>query len=414
MRNPAALLAAAEFDPAISVDGLVPGGVVHPESGEEVAALLAMCDQHKFTATPVGGGTKLALGNVPPKMDVAVSTLGLGGVRAYEPTDLVCSLGAGARFGDVQAVLAEHGQTIPLDAPDDATIGGLVATAIAGPRRLGSGSLRDLLIGIEVAHPSGTVTHGGGMVVKNVSGFDMPRVYHGSLGTLGIIVSANFKVLPLPQRETTVVGTHQRLDEALAAARRIRQSRIMPLALEVSRFGDGWSTAVRIGGHEATLDGAVLEVQRLLGHDPQLIEGLESSAWWRGYISATDLRLEHDAALIRLSVRPKDVDTMAEGAVGALSQLGIASPVVAISPGLGQVIIRLEPEPADARDRFLTARDVLSALADHAVVLAAPPAWKRGIDVWGPAPATLPVMKALKEQFDPGGVLNAGRFVGFI
>ncbi|MGI9254160.1 MAG: FAD-binding oxidoreductase, partial [Thermomicrobiales bacterium] len=167
-RDAATLLASAEFDVAVSIDGLVPGGIVRPESAEELAGVLAVCQQHRFSAAPLGGGTKLSLGNVPPKVDVAISTLGTAGVLAYEPTDLVCSLGAGTRFGEVQAILAEHGQTLPIDAPggDDATIGGLVATALTGPRRLGSGSLRDLLIGICVAHPSGTVTHAGGMVVK--------------------------------------------------------------------------------------------------------------------------------------------------------------------------------------------------------------------------------------------------------
>jgi glycolate oxidase FAD binding subunit len=118
--------------------------------------------------------------------------------------------------------------------------------------------------------------------------------------------------------------------------------------------------------------------------------------------------------LLRLTTRPRDVDTLAEGTTGALGHLGIPSPAVTVSPGLGQVLVTIAPDGDDARKRFLAARDVLSALADHCVVLAAPPEWKRGIDIWGPAPETLPVMQSLKEQFDPGRVLNAGRFVGFI
>jgi glycolate oxidase FAD binding subunit len=415
-RDAAALLASADFDPAVAVDGLVPGGVVVPESAGEMAEVLALCRQHSFSAAPIGGGTKLALGNIPDKLDVAVSTRALGGILAYEPTDLVCSVGAGALFGDVQAVLAEHGQTLPIDAPggDEATIGGLVASALSGPRRLGNGSLRDLLIGISVAHPSGTVTHAGGMVVKNVSGYDLPRVYHGSLGTLGVIVSANFKVLPLPQRESTVLGAFDTLHEALQAASRIRQTSLHPLALDVMRSGQGWGIAVRLAGRASAIDGMVRDIGNLTGVQTWSVDGAESSAWWRDYTARTDLRQPPGTALLRLTTRPRDAATLAEGVISALAQMEISTPVVAVSPGLGQILVQLELQAGNAREHFLAAREVLMALADHCVVLAAPPEWKRGIDVWGQTPQTLAVMQPLKDQFDPGRVLNAGRFAGFI
>ncbi len=184
-----------------AIDGVTVGETVVPQSAEEIAAILADASQLEKAVIPVGGGTSLALGNPPRAADFALSTRALSGVIDYEPTDLVLSVGAGARFGDVQAVLGEHGQRLPLDPAggDDATIGGLIATARWGPLRHSAGTLRDLLIGISVAHPSGTVTKAGGMVVKNVTGYDMPRLYHGSLGTLGVITSANFKVLPRPR-----------------------------------------------------------------------------------------------------------------------------------------------------------------------------------------------------------------------
>ncbi|MBA3414336.1 MAG: FAD-binding oxidoreductase, partial [Chloroflexia bacterium] len=273
--DPAKLLAAAPFV-EVAVDGLVPGGMVEPESADEVAAVLAEGARRKFACAPIGGGTKLALGNPLERLDVALSTRRLGGVIDYVPTDLVLSVGAGAKVGDVQAILAEHGQGLPIDAPADATIGGLIATALAGPRRLGYGTLRDLLIGIAVAHPGGTVTHAGGMVVKNVSGFDLPRVYHGSLGTLGVIVSANFKVLPLPRHETTILAAYDSLAEALAAAGRVRGSRLRPTALEVTNSGGGWGIAVRLEGRPDTLSPAADETRRLTGGDAWTLEGGES------------------------------------------------------------------------------------------------------------------------------------------
>lgn len=410
----AALLADAPFDGSIAVDGLVPGGVVAPSSGAEVAAVLEEAGRRGLGVVPVGSGTKLALGNIPDRVDVALSTRGLGGVIAYEPTDLVLSAGAGAKLADVQAVLAEHGQALPIDPPDagEATIGGLVATAIAGPRRLGSGTLRDLLIGIAVAHPSGTLTRAGGMVVKNVTGFDLPRVYLGSLGTLGVIVSANFKVLPAPRRDITLLASLGTLADALAAAGRVRSGRVRPAALEVMRTPDGWGVAVRLDARAETAETLAAEAAASLAADRWTLEGPESAAWWADYVQALSLRIDRDEALLRLAVRPREIDALADSLVSALAQLGVAPTTIAISAGLGTIHLRFAASDGDGREPFLAVRDVAAALADHAVVLAAPPEWKRGIDVWGKPPDTLPVMATLRDQFDPERVLNPGRFIG--
>ncbi|HEX2280777.1 MAG TPA: FAD-binding protein, partial [Thermomicrobiales bacterium] len=143
----------------ISIDGVLASEVVVPGDAEETAAVLAEAAALGRAVSPVGGGTALNLGNPPERVDCVLSTQRLAGIINYEPTDLVISVGAGARFGDVQAVLAEHGQRLPLDPPggSDATIGGLIATGRWGPLRYSAGTLRDLLIGIAVAHPSGTV-----------------------------------------------------------------------------------------------------------------------------------------------------------------------------------------------------------------------------------------------------------------
>ncbi|MEA2598117.1 MAG: glycolate oxidase binding subunit, partial [Thermomicrobiales bacterium] len=218
-----------------TVDGYTPIRIVEPERPSDVAEVLADAAAEGLAVTPIGGGTSLGLGNVPERLDIGLSTNRLRGIIDYEPADLTLSVAAGSPFADVQAVLAEHGQTLPIEVPhpDRATIGGLIATALAGPRRYGAGTLRDLLIGVSAAHPSGTVTKAGGMVVKNVTGFDLMRLYLGSLGTLGVLVSANFKVLPLPRFEATLLVTYSALAPALDAANRIRVGRVQPVSLEV-------------------------------------------------------------------------------------------------------------------------------------------------------------------------------------
>jgi len=404
--------------PGPTIDGVRPASVVTPASAAEVAEVLASAAADGLVVAPVGGGSALALGNVPERVDIALSTAGLAGIIAYEPTDLTLSVGAGARFAGVQAVLAEHGQGLPLDVahPDAATIGGLIATALAGPRRFGSGTLRDLLIGISVAHSSGTVTKAGGFVVKNVTGFDLPRVYHGSLGTLGVILSANFKILPLPRADATLVARFDTLDTALDAASRIQTSRVRPVALEIARAGAGWLVALRLVGREPAVAALLTEASAIVQAPSETFDGSESSRWWQSYVDdqAVEVRSPNEA-LARLAVRPRAAAETARELVRLLDAAGdVADYDLAISPGLGLLTARVRlPDGADGGRLAIWQARWLD-LADHVTILATPPGWKADLDVWGRPPATLDVMRALKAQFDPGRVLNRGRFAGRI
>ena len=402
---------------APAIDGLAAGRVLHPGSAAQVADALADAVSQGLAVAPLGGGTALALGNVPDRLDLALSTAALGDVIAYEPGDLVLSVGAGARLADVQALLAEHGQELPFEAPrgDRATIGGLVATAIAGPRRLANGTLRDLLIGIAVAHPSGTVTRAGGMVVKNVTGFDLPRLYHGSLGTLGVIVSANFKVVPAPRHEATVLAVTPDLAAALAAAKSVGGLASRSGALEVMLDGEGWTVAARFFGRPGTVDSAVAAAKGVLGEGTRRLEGAASTAWWRRYVDGQAIEVGPDEVMVRAAVRPRDSGSLAEAILGVIGEHGVTSRAVSVSPGLGTVVARLGfPQAPDGAPALRRVQRALLGVADHVTILAAPPGWKAGLDVWGEPPATLDVMRALKSQFDPERTLNRGRFAGHI
>src|SRR5215203_3452263 len=270
----------------VSVDGVAAPSFLVPGDAQETAAFLAEAAALGRAVSPVGGGTALNLGNPPERLDCVLSTERLAGIIDYEPTDLVMSVGAGARFGDVQAVLAEHGQRLPLDPPGgaDATIGGLIATGRWGPLRYSAGTLRDLLIGISVAHPSGTVSKAGGMVVKNVSGYDMPRLYLGSLGTLGIVVSANFKVLPRPRAEATVVVPYDDLTAAMTAAGQLRSGREPIGALEVAFLEGAWHLAARVEGREETVESVAGRIGAIASGDATSLEGPESANWWASFV----------------------------------------------------------------------------------------------------------------------------------
>jgi glycolate oxidase FAD binding subunit len=275
--------------------------------------------------------------------------------------------------------------------------------------------LRDLLIGIAVAHPSGTVTKAGGMVVKNVTGFDLPRLYHGSMGTLGIIVSANFKILPVARFESSVLSMFPTLDGALEAAMKVRASRLQPLALEVTGHKtDGrWLVAVRLTGREQSVNLLAAEARTLLGGDAEARSGVESQAWWKDYTRKQ--AVDHGATdvLLRCTSRPSATATMTHMAMTTIAQYGELIRCD-VSPGLGAVLIRVDLGISGGVEVLAALRDDLLCRAERVTVLAAPSPWKIGLDVWGPPPPGFDVMRSLKEDFDPHRVLNPGRFAGFL
>jgi glycolate oxidase FAD binding subunit len=400
----------------VSIDGIATSAVLVPGDAQEAAEALADAAIHGRAVSPVGGGTALNLGNPPERLDCVLSTERLAGIIDYEPTDLVISVGAGARFGDVQAVLAEHGQRLPLDPPGaaDATIGGLIATGRWGPLRYSAGTLRDLLIGISVAHPSGTVSKAGGMVVKNVSGYDMPRLYLGSLGTLGIVVSANFKVLPRPRAEATVVAAYDEAATAFSAANTLHNSREPIAALEVSLREGAWHLATRIEGRDEIVAAVAARISAKAGGNISRLEGSESAIWWASYIANQQIANGQNAVLVRCGVRPKETAVLANGMAAALNGIGIATPYVAASPGLGIVVGRIDLGSEGSSGLLADAQAILLGLAETVTIVAAPPSWKRGIDVWGRLPEGFDVMRSLRTQFDPERTINPGRFAGFL
>jgi len=400
----------------VSIDGIVATDFVAPGDAQEAAEALAAAAALGRAVAPVGGGTALNMGNPPERVDCILSTEHLAGVIDYEPTDLVLSVGAGARFGDVQAVLAEHGQRLPLDPPGgaDATIGGLIATGRWGPLRYSAGTLRDLLIGISVAHPSGTVTKAGGMVVKNVSGYDMPRLYLGSLGTLGVVVSANFKVLPRPRTEATVIAAYDVPEKAFSAANELRNGSEPIAALEVTYFEQAWRLAARIEGRDETVDAVAGRIGAIANGDATRVEGPESASWWASYVAKQQVAQDENAVLVRCGVRPKGTAVLATRMAAALNEIGIATPYLAASPGLGAVVARLDFGSVGSSRLLAEVQGVLLDLADTATILTAPPSWKHGIDVWGRLPEGFDVMRSLREQFDPQRTINPGRFAGFL
>ena len=227
----------------LEIDGVAAQRRIAPTSAAELAEAVHAADQAGQAVAPVGGGTQLELGMPPARLDVVIETTALDRVVEYEPADLTITVEAGIRFSRLQSLLAEQGQFLALDPPaeDDATLGGLIATNASGPLRFAYGTARDLVIGTRVANPDGALTRAGGRVVKNVAGYDLNKLYIGSLGTLGIIVELSLKLAPIPPASASVIAQFADLDGVRGVLNAVVHSPLSPLAVEL--LGPGASKA---------------------------------------------------------------------------------------------------------------------------------------------------------------------------
>lgn len=391
---------------ADAVEGVTPRFVAEPESAEAVAAVLQWTSREKLSVLARGAGTKLGWGRPPRSLDVLVSTAKLNRLVAHRHGDLTATVEAGAPLSSVNRLLAQHRQWIPLDPPwaDRATIGGLVATNDSGPRRHRYGTPRDLIIGVELARADGVIAKGGGIVVKNVAGYDLPRLMTGSFGTLGVIVTATFKLYPLTETSRTVVATCARPADLGTLAGRLLASHLTPTAIEFAthplrllvRFESiAASVEQQSQAAAAIFKEAALDAIPLAGDD-------EERAWNELLSVATD----ESRALVKMSVLPGDLATTLD----LIERLAGAEGYAATGrAGVGVLLLNLAGE-AEFQKRVIDGLRASLPIGKGSVVLVrGSAALKNQIDVWGPIGDSLALMQAVKQQFDPAGLLNPGR-----
>ena len=218
-----------------SVDGVVPRLAVCPTQRHEIVEIVRWAAEEGLAIVPRGGGTQIELGNAPVRYDVALDLSRFNRVLDYQPADLTATVEAGITLADFQRHLASGGKTLPLEAPlsGSATIGGILATGASGPVRASCGLPRDWLIGISVVGGTGVETKSGGKVVKNVTGYDLGKLYTGSMGTLGVIVEATFKLDPLPQRLQALTAGFPSMASAIEAANGLSGQVYAPQGIQV-------------------------------------------------------------------------------------------------------------------------------------------------------------------------------------
>ncbi len=393
--------------PADAVDGIQPAYVARPGSVAEVAAVLRATAAEGPSIVARGGGTKIGWGGPPRSAEVLLDLAELTGVLEHNPGDLVVRAEAGLPLAALQDRLAGSGQRLALDPPEaGATLGGVVATAASGPRRLRYGTPRDLLIGITVVLADGSVAHAGGKVVKNVAGYDLGKLFAGSFGTLGVVVETTWRLHPLPATAGVVLLPFDGPDAGGALVARIAGSQLVPAAVELdlpAATGGSGRLAVLFEGVGPAVRA---QADAAAGLHPEATVDAEPPGWF-GERPWADGRVG-----LQVSLAPAALPTLLHALAGVQREFGLAASVRgrALTGALEVSWPDTDAVPAGL-DRL---RRELLGCDGSVVVAAAPTARKHTLDVWGPSGDAMGLMRRVKAQFDPAGRLSPGRFVGGI
>jgi len=350
---------------------------VQPQSEQEVAAILRQANEDGAAVIPRGAGTKSDWGNSPSRADVVLSLAKLKQVTEHAWADLTVTAEAGCTIAELQRTVALHGQRLAVDPlwPEHATVGGVLSANDTGVLRYRYGGLRDLIIGVTLALADGTLARSGGKVVKNVAGYDLSKLVTGAMGTLGVITSATFRLHPLPRHTRTVTILVPSLNEMQSLLGKILDAQLAPSALQVRAGAGAPQIDVLFEGIEEGIDAQVDAMSRIA----PVSEG-HAEVW---------KRLDADA---KISVLPSRIAETLEGLDGY---------AVVEATGIGWV-----------QAHGLSAlREKIERIGGSLVLMRR---HHEEMDAWGSPSDALPLMRAVKKQFDPRNILNPGCFVGGI
>lgn len=376
-----------------------------PETAADLAAMLRRASDEKLSIVIRGAGTKTDWGRPPGKIDAILSTRGLNRVLSHEHGDLTATVEAGATLREVNLALSRQHQWLPLDPAFDgeATIGGILATNDSGPLRHRFGTPRDLVIGTQVATADGLLAKSGGQVVKNVAGYDLSKLLAGSFGSLAAIVTATFKLSPLPAASRTLVATARDTDDLTHLARDVMASQLEPIAFEIHLSSNGpASIALRFASVPAAVDAqfaTATGLPAMKGLATQSLDGDHETAFWHDHNAGVWTRA---GAVVRASWLPANLAQAIADLKACAASVGLTG-----RAGVGAGLVRIDGDLQTQAAAITHLRG--SSTFGNVVVLRGSNELKAMVDVWGPHHGREPLFASLKRAFDPQGILNAGR-----
>jgi glycolate oxidase FAD binding subunit len=427
--------AASDVD---TIDGIQPAHIVEPESAKQLAQVLAIANSSGLAIIPRGGGTKIDWGNPPRRADLVLSTVRLNRVLEHASADMTATVQAGCTLESFQNALAEKGQRLAVDPlfPDRATIGGILACNDSGALRATFGSIRDHLIGITVALPDGTLAKSGGKVVKNVAGYDLPKLFIGSFGTLGVIVEATFRLHPLPRASQTLQfsASPEHLTNILSA---LLDCSLITTAVQIDASDDTEAiisvlveglpdateqktrpviSAAQSSGAKLPLPvlgeraGERAEHQKRNEPSPTPSPGVPGEG---GSFGGAQALFDQPGVICKICLLPTRIPALVDYLRAASSARGLRWKLVMQSVGVGLLSLRIDA--AHLLPEWIQyLRQHLSEFSGALTILRCPADAKSLVDPWPAIGDSLPLMRRIKQQFDPNNTLSPGRFVGGI
>lgn len=381
--------------------------LVSPDSTEQCSKILAWANQCGAVVSVRGGATKRSWGNAGTNPDLVLSTEKMSRLVEHAWQDLTFTVQAGMKFSELQSQLAKHGQQLALDPlwADGCTVGGVVATNDSGTLRLRYGSVRDLILGATVVLASGTIARSGGKVVKNVAGYDLPKLLTGSMGTLAVITEATFRAHPLRRASQSLFFPFTDVTKANQFVLAVADSTLVPTAMQLRASSVGETGVdVRFDGVQAGINAQTASAISISG-TPKYEE--ISPDVWRIRESLFDSDVDH--VVVKISV----LSTRIAEACNAAAQTFDSWKAVIQATGLG--FARLQSASMETLGaKLLAFCEAVRNMDGTVVILDAPEPIRLATDVYGNANNSHTLMVRVKQQFDPNGILNRGRFIGGI
>jgi glycolate oxidase FAD binding subunit len=434
-----------------SIGGKTPTLVVRPGSADEIAEVVKFAASEKLAIVPSGARTKLNMGMVPARYDLALDMTRLDRVIAYDPDDMTLGVEPGMPLSRLEGVLAGHKQFLPLAVPwmNRATVGGTIASGIDSPLRQFYGTARDYVLGIEFVTGNGQIAKSGGSVVKNVSGYDIHKLMIGAMGTLGVMTRINFRTFPALASTRVFVANVESAGRAIELRNPITQSPLRPLSMDIvspraaDLFSEGaaarvashhmpaglfsethWNVVVSFAGTEKVLERYERDLRQMVQQKTPSTLGAavldEGDAV--GVIGCVrefiPIALEscEAATIVKMSTLPGRITQLLHEAERAARELDL--PWAAIARGSGVIYLALLPTALDPGTRGRVAQvteRILTAchgLSGNASIPWCPSEWKPSLKVWGQSRGDFQQMRKVKSVFDPQGILSPGRFAG--